>query len=145
MEYSFATSLGNLANSISKNLGKYIVKQLKEKGIEISAEEWFVISMLYQKKVTTQNELVDQVGQNKVKITRIVDNLKMRKLILRSVSNADQRYKNVELTKMGIELYFKILPIATATIDRAIAGFSIDEYEKMLDYCNRINRNLKSV
>jgi DNA-binding MarR family transcriptional regulator len=145
MEYSFNSSLGNLSNSISKLLGKTLMHKLSEKEIDITPNEWFLISMLYQKKICTQNEVVENMGQNKVKVTRIVDKLERKKLLSRSNSNTDLRYKNLELTKLGIEQYHKILPIAKKTIETAIAGFSDNDYEIFLEFCNRINQNLKSV
>jgi DNA-binding MarR family transcriptional regulator len=143
MEYSFNSSLGNLSNSISKLLGKTLMHKLSEKEIDITPNEWFLISMLYQKKICTQNEIVENIGQNKVKVTRVIDNLELRKIISREISKVDKRFKHVELTKAGIELYFKILPIANKTIEKALTGFDKKEYELLLEFCNRINRNLK--
>lgn len=145
MEYSFNTSLGYLASSISKNIGKFLVNQLKEKEIDVSADEWYVISMLYQKKICTQNQIVESSGQNKVKITRVIDTLELKKMIIRDVSKVDMRYKNVELTKYGIELYFKILPYANKTLGKALSGFDKGETDLMLDFCKRINKNLKEI
>ncbi|MDD4991167.1 MAG: MarR family transcriptional regulator [Paludibacter sp.] len=142
MEYSFSGSFGNLSSRISLQLRKVLINNLKKAEIEITPDEWFVISKLYHSVSSTQNDIAEHLGLSKVKVTRLIEQLERNKLIQRESEDGDRRFKNVSLTKVGKSLYLKVEPIAKKTLTQTFSGFSEDEQKIFLDFYVRILRNL---
>lgn len=143
MEYSYDKSLGNISRMISKALGKRLEQKLATKNINITAEQWSVLSLLYQKDKLTQVEIGAYLGLDKVRILRIVRNLESANMIKRVISKTDKRYNDVCLTSNGKQLYDKIVPIACDLHDEAFANFKAEDISMCLDLLNKISNNLK--
>ena len=83
------------------------------------------------------------MNQNKVKITRLVDRMGSKELILREATVDDKRFKNVQLSEKGKRYYFSAEPIAKQVLEQAFKGFSETEYIQLMALCNRVVVNLK--
>lgn len=143
MEYSYDKSLGSISRIISKALGKKLEKKLAIDNINITAEQWSVISLLCQKDKLTQVEIGAYLGLDKVRVLRIVRNLESENMIKRVISKIDKRYNDVCLTAEGTQLYHKIVPLACDVHDEAFANFKPEDINLCLDLLDKINNNLK--
>ncbi|MFO7830049.1 MAG: MarR family transcriptional regulator [Bacteroidales bacterium] len=143
MKYSFDKSLGNISRMISKSLGKSLEAKLTARDIFITAEQWSVLSLLFQKKKLTQIEIGTLLGLDKVQIVRIIDILEKEQLVQRVISPTDKRFKNVNLTPKGIEIYHKIVPYATNVHADAFSSISEEDIKQCLATLEKINNNLK--
>ncbi|MDY6800330.1 MAG: MarR family transcriptional regulator [Bacteroidota bacterium] len=142
MKYSFDTSLGNISRMISKSLGKSLEAKLASRDIFITAEQWSVLSILFQKKKLTQIEIGTLLGLDKVQIVRIIDILEKEKFVQRVISLTDKRFKNVNLTPKGIEIYHKIVPYAIEVHADAFSSINKDDIKQCLITLEKINDNL---
>ncbi len=143
MEYNYDKSLGNISRMISKALGKRLEEKLETRNINITAEQWSVISLLFQKEMLTQVEIGAYLGLDKVRVLRIVRNLEDQKNIKRVISKADKRYNDVCLSDEGKQLYQKIVPIASDVHKEAFNNFKPEDINLCLSLLDKINNNLK--
>lgn len=144
MDYSFNTSLGLISHTVSKLLGERFMEFTKDAGLNISANEWFLLSLLFYKKECTQYELKESMNLHKVRITRLVDSLDKKGWIVRDVLNDDKRYRSVRLNEAGRRVYYRVEPIAAQILELAFSGFSKSEYLQLMALCNRVLYNLKN-
>ena len=127
MKYSFENSLGNISRMISKALGETLERKLIENNIFITAEQWSLISLLFQKGDLSQRDIGVFLGFNKVRILRIINRLEVDHIIVRMVNVNDKRFRIIRLTDLGKDYYNKIIPFAQETIEVAFNKFSEKE------------------
>ncbi len=143
MEYRYDKSLGNISRMISKSLGKSLEKKLSENNIDLTAEQWSVISLLFHKDILTQIQIGIILGLDKVKTLRIVKHLENKDLLKRVISSTDRRYNDVCLTPEGVQLYHQIVPFAIEVHKEAFASINPTDVTLCLDILAKINNNLQ--
>jgi homoprotocatechuate degradation regulator HpaR len=82
---------------------------------ELTTQQWRVIRALEQYEELELTELSEKCFILKPSMTRIIQNLEARKLILRQENKKDRRCSNVRLTPQAHELFKTIAP---ASIER---------------------------
>lgn len=143
MEYRYDKSLGNISRMISKALGKRLEKKLSENNIDLTAEQWSVISLLFHKGILTQVQIGIILGLDKVKTLRIVKHLENKDLLKRVISSTDRRYNNVCLTPKGVQLYHRIVPFAIEVHKEAFDSMHPRDVNYCLNILTKISENLK--
>ncbi|OIP84938.1 MAG: hypothetical protein AUK44_01025 [Porphyromonadaceae bacterium CG2_30_38_12] len=143
MEYSFSTSFGNLSSKLVLDIRKVFVSFLSQAQLEITTDEWFVLSKLFHTKASTQNEIANELGLSKVKITRLIAVLENKNFISRETGMGDKRFKNVTLTEEGKAMYRIVEPIAKETLKKIFDGFSEAEKQLQIEFYNRMLSNLR--
>lgn len=143
MDYCYDKSLGNITRMISKALGKRLEEKILQQNLNVSAEQWSVLSLLYQKEVLTQVQIGAFLSLDKVRVLRIVTRLEKQKLVLRQISKTDKRFNDVRLTKKGKEIYHTIVPLAMEVHDEALAGLSEKDTAYFIALLNRMKDNLQ--
>src|SRR5215510_5974637 len=96
--YSFIT--GKASTAIARRLQK----NFKQKGIDITIEQWSVLYHLWKQDGLSQQELCNATFRDKPSITRLIDNLEKQKLVKRVASKTDRRINLVCLTEAGKNL-----------------------------------------
>lgn len=142
MNYSFSNSFGNLSSHLVLQIRREFMQLLAEAGIDMSPNEWFVISKLFETNTCNQNELADELGLNKVRISRLVLELEQKKIIQRNQKPLDKRHKSVSLTEEGKNTYLKIKPIAQRVNEIMFDQFNEKEKELFYEFYYRISKNL---
>ncbi len=142
MKYDFNLSLGKLSQEISKRLGILLVQNFKSLNYDIKAEEWKVISFLFNKKGVNQQDISEFANIDKVAVKRMLDNLEKRNIISRKIHKKDKRNNLISLTIEGEKLYEILIPQAENTLKTAFEVIEKDEIENLLNMLNKINQNL---
>lgn len=144
MNYHFNTSLGNLTHQISKGLGARLMQHLAQAGLNATPEQWCVISMLHATKLSTQTEVGEFLGYDKVRVARLLERLEHDKLIIRQINPLDKRVKMIALTPRGNRLYKLVEPFAEKTLEEALGGFSAVDLKQLMHLLRSINQNLEN-
>jgi DNA-binding MarR family transcriptional regulator len=107
---------------------------------ELSWQDWRIIFLLHDYDGITINELADQVLIDATTLTRILKSMENRNLLSRTKSKGDQRYTQIKLSKGGLSLYEKVIPIVMRQLDSAYQG--LDKGELIL--LDKILRKMKN-
>jgi DNA-binding MarR family transcriptional regulator len=97
-------SLGCVTNHAAYGARSYLTRQLALNGIDMTIEQFKVMVVLWNEKVSTQQAIADFVGKDKTSITRLIAGLEKRSLIRRTTDKNDKRCNLVTLTPQGIAL-----------------------------------------
>ena len=89
---------------------KFAIRQayMKE-SIEITPEQWAILHALSENGEQTQKQLADTLMKQKPNITRLIDILEEKKLVMRASVESDRRAFNVYITEEGRTLAEDIL------------------------------------
>jgi len=116
MPYKFGNNLGKLTMNVSKIIGRSLETNFIKEGIVFKANEWVVLTYLYNLGPQTQKQLVALTGKDKVAIKRTVDVFENQKYAIRIIEDHDRRFRKVKLTSKGKSLYIKLEKIVQETL-----------------------------
>ena len=131
----FHMSMGMLVNSAHRAMTKRFVQNAMDSGLDISLDQWMVLGPLWQLESASQKELGEMCLKDKTTITRIIDALEQKNLVVRIEDQIDHRIKRVVLTNAGKQLFLDVLPIMEKTREEVrenIPDKDIDTFKSVL-------------
>lgn len=117
-------SLGALVGRTGKVMSKALIHEFREAGHDLNLDHWIVLVHLWSKDGQNQQGLGEVAGRDKTTVTRAVDTLEQRNLVLRVPDQQDRRQRLIYLTHAGRNLQTVLMPLAQRVIDRATVGIS---------------------
>ncbi|WDF69503.1 MarR family transcriptional regulator [Sphingobacterium oryzagri] len=135
--FSFLTGKATAA------LARRLQRNLKEEGINITAEQWSLLYYLWIEEGRTQQELAYLTFRDKPSVSRLINNLEKIKLVMRVNDKEDKRSNLIFLTKQGRQLREACMRQANRTIGQALAGLPYEEMIRAKDTLEVLYTNLK--
>lgn len=138
LEDSFGTWL---VHTIRLLHGRFL-ENLQAAGLEVTIDEWSVLVNLWTRDGVSQQELAACAAKNQPFMTRVLDVLEARNLVMRVPDKTDRRAKQVYLTQQGRVFVQQLIEVAQKTMRQALDG--IDEADALFcrDVLARVRRNL---
>jgi len=103
LPYRFSVLTHNISQSIAS---------IYSRRFHISAQEWRIIANLGNRQPLSANEIGSHVNLDKVQMSRALNKLISKGLVLRTLDKLDKRKSSLKLSRKGLQLYEKIVPIA---------------------------------
>ncbi|ACC73147.1 MarR family transcriptional regulator [Paraburkholderia phymatum] len=101
------------------------------KDLDISGQQMGILLMLRQKLASTPFELSKMLGIDTGLMTRMLDKLEAKALVVRSRDQEDRRVVNLALTKAGIAVADQIPEIAPDVLNARLKDFSKAELNEL--------------
>lgn len=115
-----SNSLGYLLSTCNNQLIRLLNRELSNAKLELTREQYIVLSILWEKDLVSQQSLADALGKDKYSITKLIDGLEKRKLVKRISSENDRRVKLIKVTPKALEIRPSIRKVVDATITKAM-------------------------
>lgn len=112
--------------------------RLKNADAGVAVSEWVVLSILSERPNISINELAHLAGMHQAPISRIVEKLNKKNLVLRATSLEDRRSVNVKLTETGEALRKRLLGITSNNAKDSFACLSEEEYEVFMGTIKKV-------
>lgn len=138
MSYKLKESLGYLTKSAGRSMANSLANDLQKSGVGVSYEQFVVLNWLWEGDGITQQELARLLSRDRANITRILDILERKGLVVRKSDPSDRRVKLVFLTELSSQLKEKVRAIVSRNIQNTVEG--LDEEE--LETCKKILREI---
>ena len=135
-------SIGTSVGRVLRALRQTLQHKFEESGNPLTLEQWLVLMLLKRKDGQPQNELSYACDKEKTTITRIIDGLEKRNLIIRVQDKADRRSNLIYLTDEGREVEKYLTPIGIEVNKIAVRGFEENEILLLSSMLKRIYDNL---
>ena len=135
-------NLGMLIETAFRLMTKRFVHNACNSGVDISLDQWQVLGPIWQLKTPSQKELGEVCLKDKASITRIVDSLEKKSLVVRIADQIDHRIKRVVLTNLGKQLFYDVLPIMEKTREEVRGDISEDQIIIFKNVLSKIIQNL---
>jgi DNA-binding MarR family transcriptional regulator len=113
---------------------------LKEQKFDITPEQYGILSLLREEEGLSQKEIGNVLFKDKPNISRMLDALERKRLILRQPS--DRRRFSIFLTDEGKKLAEEILPLRLQLTEQALSGLLTREIETLENLLNKIYENV---
>ena len=134
--------MGMLLSMAHRAMTRRFVHNTHESGMDISLDQWMVLGPIWQLKTPSHKDLSEFCMKDKTSITRIVDTLEKKNLVVRVADQIDQRMKRVVLTHEGKQLFNHVVPIMEKTREEVRQGISDSEIDAFKRVLIQINKNM---
>ena len=136
-------NLGLLIRSAHNSMTERFVQNVFNSGLDISMDQWMILGPIWQLESPSQKELGEICFRDKPSITRIIDSLEKKSLVVRVPDQIDHRIKRVVLTKAGKQLFYDVLPIMEKTREEVRGNIPEEEIQIFKKVLSKIIENLK--
>ena len=120
----------------NRNIGEAL------KSMKLTPSIWRILALLQEEDGITIGKLSDESLIERTLLSRILQVLERRGLVIRRLDSGDKRRTAIYLEQKGKTLFQKILPIGRAQIERAIRGLSTEEFNQLQSLLLRIADNV---
>jgi DNA-binding MarR family transcriptional regulator len=107
-------------------------------------DQWLVLGPIWKNEGIAQKDIAEYCGKDKTSITKIINTLEKKNLVVRVPDQLDHRVKRVVLSNKGKELFLNVLPVIEETRDELRSGISDKEIESLITVLTKVYRNLIS-
>ena len=124
-----------------KKIRNYFQKRFDEANLDITVEQWVVLDNAYRNEGITQIELTELVFKDAPTLTRIIDLLVKKDILLRKVFETDRRKFAISVTTKGQETFKKALPIAIEARKLGWNNMSDEDFSHFYRILDTLNDN----
>ena len=124
------------------------LENISELEIDITFDEWMILGPIWNLKGASQKECGEISTKDKTAVTRIINTLEEKNLVVRVSDQIDKRIKRIILTKKGENLFDEILPIIEKTRSQMNNNINEDELKtldtvlkKLIDNHERLTKS----
>ena len=140
----FHMNLGMLIRTAHNSMTEKFVQNVYDSGLNISMDQWMILGPIWQLESPSQKHLGEICLRDKPTITRIIDSLEDKSLVVRVPDQIDHRIKRVILTNAGKQLFYDVLPIMEKTREEVRGDIPEEEIEIFKNVLSKIIKNLNS-
>ncbi len=131
-----------LLDRTARRVKQYAKQRFRELGWSITVDQWAVIKQLYDNGELNQRELADLTFKDHPTMTRIIDLLSSKELILRKPHPDDRRSFIIALTVKGEDLVKDCLPEVQRIRMKAWENLSENDFKEFKRILDSIYDNL---
>ena len=129
-------------NRLSFLTRKDLALQFSEAGFNVTAEEWAVLLILWNKGAQTPGMIADVTFRDRTTVTRLVDGMVKKGLIERGTDPDDRRKSILKASDRALKLKDNLVPIARDLISEAQAGLCADDIQTTVRVLRTMTENL---
>lgn len=136
------SSYSFLLDRTARKVKQYAQQRFKEKGFNITVDQWLVLKHLSEHDGMKQNELAELIFKDNPTVTRIIDLLCKKGLTERKPHHSDRRSFIVSLTKAGAKKVEQLRPKIKDIRLKAWDGLTERDFNQFKKILNSIYHNL---
>ncbi|MFC0211275.1 MarR family winged helix-turn-helix transcriptional regulator [Paenibacillus chartarius] len=125
----FEESLGFQINHAGRRLSQLLTNRFQP--FEITTEQWTVLNRLAEKDGISQKELAQKAEKDPTNLTRILDQLERKGLVVRQPNASDRRSYLTLITDKGRALNEQLIPIEQETMRSVMSGLADEQLAQL--------------
>lgn len=144
MGFNFNDSFGHKLEIAARIMSNRLNQRFKSHDFEVTAEQWALINILVEHEdVLSQNDIAKIVVKDYTSISRLIDHLIKKELVVRKSDPNDRRSNLIYITDKGKKLQKEVIEEVLQHIADALDGISKEELEICSSVLLKVIRNLK--
>ncbi len=138
-DYDAGDSVGHLMHQVVASMRREIEQRMGRHGL--TAAQWLPLWKLRLGVARTAQELARQMDVDAGSITRLLDRMEAKGLILRERSATDRRVVHLVLTPAGEAVVEQVPQVLADVNNRRLRGFSLEEWGLLKSLLRRMVEN----
>jgi len=132
-----------LINQITNLMNLPFKRDLKAN--RMSHAHWTVLAILAQKGPQSLNEISWEAVIDQPSLSRIIDQMVERNLVVRRPREDDGRFVSISMTPFGRQRFFELSEVASAHGDTVVEGIPEAQLKQMSETLLKILRHLEAI
>lgn len=128
---------------VSMAVNRKMYRNFKKEGLDITPEQWTVLSFLWKEDGVTQQKLCDATFKDKPSMTRLIDNMVKQDLVIRQTPPNDRRSNLIYLTDKGKRIQEKATTAVMEAMTYALAGIDEQGLEQVRNILKIVFENIQ--
>jgi len=141
MEFNY----GFVLEKTGKKIKQYLQKRFLYKGLDITVDQWVILYELYVDGTQNQVDLCERVYKDAPTVTRILELLIQKELVVRKTADQDRRRFEISLSSIGRAMVKKVLPDVISFRQTGWKGLSNQDIIHLQRITKKIEQNLDNV
>lgn len=138
-DFVIEESIGYLVKRVRSTLSLAVEREIADH--DVTYDQWGVLLMIMNERGDTAAMLARGMDCDTGSMTRMLDRLEAKDLIVRTRSTDDRRRVQLELTRSGKKLAARLIAAIVKVLNRHLDGFSVDELEQFKGFLRRMLAN----
>ncbi|MCG7856538.1 MarR family winged helix-turn-helix transcriptional regulator [Flavihumibacter sp.] len=122
---------------------QYAQKQIRDKGFDITIDQWLVMKSLLENPGIKQQDLAESVFKDNASVTRIIELLVKNGYLDRSTHQTDRRMTQITITAKGKEVLKALQPVVASNRRKALQHLDDSAIEQAKELLDKIAENCK--
>ena len=141
MTFNTDECLCDIVGKTVQSIKNLLFREFKANDLNVTPEQWAVMSYLHKEDGLFQKQIADYLSKDKPTVTRILDILEKRNLIIRMSDEKDRRKFKIYLTQDGKNTVRKLIPIANEVQEKIKENIPESEIEALKTVLGKIYSN----
>lgn len=129
-------------NLVGCKLKQYTALMLRQNQIGLTPEQFLLIDVLWNEGKMTQQQLADTMRKDKNSITKLIDALERKELLVRVQSKRDRRANIIVLTEKAEEMKLATKEKGISLLEKILEGIPELELRSFLTTLNKLSDNM---
>ncbi|MCQ2186942.1 MAG: MarR family transcriptional regulator [Bacteroidales bacterium] len=130
-------------NLAACKLKQYSAAMLKQYNVGLTPEQFLLIDLLWNQGPMSQQKMADLMQKDKNSITKLVDALEKKGLVVRRKDETDRRSNLLVLTSEAEGLKMGAKEKGISILDSILEGISEEELKSFLDTLGKLTGNME--
>lgn len=130
-------------NLAACKLKQYSAAMLKQYNVGLTPEQFLLIDLLWNQGPMSQQKMADLMQKDKNSITKLVDALEKKGLVIRRKDETDRRSNLLVLTSEAEGLKMGAKEKGISILDSILEGISEEELKSFLDTLGKLTGNME--
>ncbi|PIB38430.1 MarR family winged helix-turn-helix transcriptional regulator [Maribacter sp. 4G9] len=126
----------------SKVSKQYSQSEFDRLGLGITVEQWIILKIVSETATISQRELANKSHRDPASITRTLDILEKKGLLIRQAIPDNRRTYNIDLTKEGEKFIKANMELINTHRANSIKGLSKKEIGSLSEILKKIRKNM---
>lgn len=122
----------------SRKLFRSYLETFRAEGFNLTSEQWTTLSLIHHGLAKNQQDIANLSGKDKTTVTRAIEVLLNKGLIIRKTDPADRRANLISLSQKGKKLREKMQPVYDKKREEILSHFSKKELESNAAFIEKL-------
>lgn len=137
-------NLGYLLTSANNALVAHMQRTITEAEIGVPFEQLRLLVFISNNDGVKQQHICDMLNKVKPSVSRLVDGLVKKELVVQRSDEIDRRVKNLHITEKGLAVRNKFLPIGLSQLKKIESHLGAQEAEQLKEHLRSIKNILSN-
>ncbi len=126
---------------LSGLIKRQVYRIISDEGINITPEQWTILSYLWEEDGLTIGEIVSRSRKDFANVTRIIGKLEKQEYVKKKKNKEDRRSYRVYCTEKSNEIKPGTLKCQQRSLEISLNGISGADQQKLLQIIERMEKN----
>ncbi len=131
-------------NLTSCKLKQFMAAMLRQRNIDLTPEQFLLIDLLWNQGAMSQQQLADLMQKDKNSVTKLVDAIERKGLVVRKQNPKDRRSNTVVLTDKALGMKNNAKVVGVSLLDQMLEGIDESELLAFLDTMRKLSQNMEA-